>query len=33
MYFTLMEQKIEKEQYQTIGEFAADLEQILWKWV
>ena len=33
MYFDLMEQKIEKDQYQTIGEFAADLEQILWKWV
>jgi hypothetical protein len=31
MYLALMEDKVAKGQYQTLGEFAADLEQIIWK--
>lgn len=31
MYLELMEEKVAKDQYQTLGEFAIDLEQIIWK--
>ena len=31
MWLALMEEKVARSEYQTLGEFAADLEQIIWK--